>query len=688
MKKIIVVLVILSICLGFTTDINIRRTNAENSSQWSWIKFYGGNSNEEISDVCSSNDGGLYLHGFTESFGVKGIDFLDVKLDKTGKPEWAIVMGGKNDEKWNAVANTSDGYVFTGTSNSYENTYGEVICRMKEDGSVYWSKLIKTGNEIFFGNITTNKNDDIFLTFSSGSNNQLKSGIIKLNKSGKIIWAKGLTFPAFRSSWLPAITIDKSTGNILVAGNGWDFNGKSKGIFLKFDENGKFISGKQFTKVGENLKLGYGLIHTDDGYITAGSIGNSKQLLLKVNINGNLLWAKTYYNPNQSENTIADVIKIKNGILINNLNKDGSGRVSITYTMLDFQGKPLWTKLYKKNEIIDFKKMINLPTITPTNDGAFAITQYIKTKNNGKDFLVIKTNTSGEIPGCNAIENSAIKSTNVTRQINSTAPNVLTKDFNFSMVDIDLNPRKVNLLSNTLCEPKPETPVLLSPQNGGAVGKSFTLHWSEAINSSKYEIQISTNTTFSNIAYKETLDHNFDKLLIGKDVKNSETFFWRVRGINELKYGDWSKTFSFVYKNSSNKIVIKLQPNNPYMIVNDIKKEIDPGRGTKPVIISEWGRTVVPIRAIVEALGGKIQWDGVERRVTIQLDDKKIELWIDNPQARVNGKAKWIDEKNHNVRPVIINNRTMLPLRFAVESLGCSVDWNAKTRTITITYQK
>ncbi len=134
------------------------------------------------------------------------------------------------------------------------------------------------------------------------------------------------------------------------------------------------------------------------------------------------------------------------------------------------------------------------------------------------------------------------------------------------------------------------------------------------------------------------------------------------------------------------KIKILLKPDDPMMIVNDIKKEIDPGRGTKPVIIPEWGRTVVPIRAIVEALGGTRQWDGKERKVTILFNNTTIELWIDKPQARVNGEMKWIDPKNHDVKPIIINDRTMLPLRFVAENLGCTVNWDPATRTITITY--
>ena len=126
-------------------------------------------------------------------------------------------------------------------------------------------------------------------------------------------------------------------------------------------------------------------------------------------------------------------------------------------------------------------------------------------------------------------------------------------------------------------------------------------------------------------------------------------------------------------------LVIILQINNPYMTVNGIKKEIDPGRGTVPVIVK--GRTLVPIRAIIEELGGTIGWDGNERKVTIKLKNIQIELWIDKKNAKVNGTLKELD-----VPPQIINGRTMLPLRFVTEELGCTVDWDGTTKTITITY--
>jgi len=178
-------------------------------------------------------------------------------------------------------------------------------------------------------------------------------------------------------------------------------------------------------------------------------------------------------------------------------------------------------------------------------------------------------------------------------------------------------------------------------------------------------------TKHANKANDENVLVITDKNLAKQYEKEFNNLFYEWGGVDIFPVGN---------------IVITLHPDDPYMTVNGVSQEIDPGRGTKPVIIPEWSRTVVPIRAIVEALGGTIEWDGTERKVTINFKGTVIELWIDNPQAKVNGTTVYIDPNNHSVKPIIINDRTMLPLRFVAESLGCDVGWDNDTRTITITY--
>jgi len=130
------------------------------------------------------------------------------------------------------------------------------------------------------------------------------------------------------------------------------------------------------------------------------------------------------------------------------------------------------------------------------------------------------------------------------------------------------------------------------------------------------------------------------------------------------------------------KIVLKLQIGNKTMWVNDNEIEID----VPPQIVE--GRTLLPIRWAAEPLGAEVGWDGDEKKVTVTLKDTTIELWIGKSIAKVNGVNTPIDPDNPKVVPMIINGRTMLPVRFVAENLGCQVDWDQDTKTVTITYPK
>ena len=123
--------------------------------------------------------------------------------------------------------------------------------------------------------------------------------------------------------------------------------------------------------------------------------------------------------------------------------------------------------------------------------------------------------------------------------------------------------------------------------------------------------------------------------------------------------------------------VITLIIGDPLMQVNDIDFEVDPGRGTVPVIRNS--RTLLPIRTIVESLGGEILWSDAEKKVTINYNGRTIDMWIGELDMLVDG----IVVKN-DVEPQIINARTFLPLRFVAENMGCKVGWTDETKTVTI----
>lgn len=102
-----------------------------------------------------------------------------------------------------------------------------------------------------------------------------------------------------------------------------------------------------------------------------------------------------------------------------------------------------------------------------------------------------------------------------------------------------------------------------------------------------------------------------------------------------------------------------------------------------PMIIE--GRTMLPIRYAATPLGADIQWNGGEKKVTLILGEKKLELWVGKSDALIDGLIVPIDALNANVKPLIINGRTMLPLRFVTENLGCELIWDPVTKKVTIT---
>ena len=124
--------------------------------------------------------------------------------------------------------------------------------------------------------------------------------------------------------------------------------------------------------------------------------------------------------------------------------------------------------------------------------------------------------------------------------------------------------------------------------------------------------------------------------------------------------------------------VITLQIGNPEMTINGQTAEIDPGRGTVPIVESD--RTLLPVRSIVEAVGGTVAWNEELQEATLTYQGDVIRLVINSSTAYFNDEATVLD-----VTPVVVNDRTMLPIRFIAESFHFTVGWDEQTQTVTIT---
>ncbi|HNW31395.1 MAG TPA: stalk domain-containing protein, partial [Caldisericia bacterium] len=97
------------------------------------------------------------------------------------------------------------------------------------------------------------------------------------------------------------------------------------------------------------------------------------------------------------------------------------------------------------------------------------------------------------------------------------------------------------------------------------------------------------------------------------------------------------------------------------------------------------GVTYLPAKFVAEPMGGDTLWKDEWKQITVTLNGNTIRMRIGYEKATVNAKEIQIDPKNPKVVPIISGGRTLVPMRFLAENLGCKLDYDQKTKKITIT---
>lgn len=91
------------------------------------------------------------------------------------------------------------------------------------------------------------------------------------------------------------------------------------------------------------------------------------------------------------------------------------------------------------------------------------------------------------------------------------------------------------------------------------------------------------------------------------------------------------------------------------------------------------GRTMVPMRAIFEALGANVEWEPSTETITGTKNDVVIIMKVNDKELKVNNKKIVLD-----VAPVVIDGRTLVPVRAVAESLGVEVLWHGDINVVSI----
>jgi hypothetical protein len=89
--------------------------------------------------------------------------------------------------------------------------------------------------------------------------------------------------------------------------------------------------------------------------------------------------------------------------------------------------------------------------------------------------------------------------------------------------------------------------------------------------------------------------------------------------------------------------------------------------------------TYVPIKYVLDVFGGNAAWNAAAKKITVTRGATVLELTVGQKALLLNGVSSKAE-----VAPIIVNGRTLVPLRLVSEQLGIGVNWEQKTKSITL----
>jgi hypothetical protein len=551
-------------------------------------------------------------------------------------PTWAKIFGGAGSDEAFSVLSTADkGILVTGTTGSFGEDNALLVVKLDAGGSVVWTKTFTGVAGYNNTSAVETKAGEIAIAATSTSEDVL---FLKLDAQGNILVQK--TYGGDSKDWASQVIQTSDGGFVIVGGTNSFGGGQSQGLVLKIDAGGSVKWATTFTDLEQDNRVS-ACESGDNGIVVACctttlGAGDVDMLVCKLSSGGSLGWSKTFGGVYGDDATSIVSAGGTDVVVAGYTSSLGAGNDDCYAMKLNSSGAVVWSNTYGTPYNEEWYGM------TKASDGGFVVTGLtlgFDASNN--DVFLTKLSASGAVQWAESF-----------RGDNSDYANAVTQATDSGFVAV-----RVTESFGSFDQQNYDFLVIKTDSSGGISG------------SSKY-------------LFKDSLQGATAKLTTSNaGIKSASV---SVNATTSSSVGSVPKLLSATICGGS-QTIITLQINNSKMTVNGSQKPIDE-QGTKPIIKNN--RTLVPIRAIIESLGGTIAWDAAAKKVTLVLGSTTMQLWIGSSTAKVNDKDVPIDTDDPKVVPEIINSRTMIPLRFVAENLGCDVLWESATQTVTIKYPK
>ena len=316
-----------------------------------WARVYGGNNTDLVNSIDKTSDGGFVIAGITQSNSAGSNDIEITRIDGRGNILWHRLLGGTAIDEAMGVRQMPDGgFIVLGEAGTGSPGFSELyLCKISSTGAMIWQKTYGGTSTDRGYSLEATPDGGFIVAGGSGSLPRLEDyWVIKFNANGDIQWQKIYGGSSADRNFQIKRTSD---GGYVVVGYSYSYGGGIDGSLwiVKLGINGdlqwqrSYVIGRFFPRgIAQTPDGGYAvLVYSDD--LGAGAVDI---LILKLNADGTVAWARTY-GGTKDDVPGSIVVTSDGGILFSGMTQSfGHGDYDLWLVKLNLSGGILWQRTY------------------------------------------------------------------------------------------------------------------------------------------------------------------------------------------------------------------------------------------------------------------------------------------------------------------------------------------------------
>ena len=382
---------------GYIDESSLLSTYREKHYNTTFETTYGGRYDDEGNDILVLKDGFLVV-GKTSSFGHGQEDAYVVRVDKFGNKIYSLALGGSSNDVAKSVVALDDGFMLSGYTRSYGNGVESIyMAKITKSGDLLWQKGFYSDKDDYY-----RANDMIKISPTNmllvGYENHVKFFNSEVN-----IYLNAINSDGVRNGIKRYGGEDEEEGNSVISVDDgyviagvtetWGHGGEDAYV-LKIDKDGRRVWHNAFGY--DYDEVFHQIIATNDGgYIAVGTtdsdIKNQQDIyVVKINANGTRAW-QGHYGSREDEEGFG-IVAVRDGYVIAGYTKDTKSYNSDAYLLkLNLDGRVMWSRKYglEKDDVAKAIKRVK--------DG-FVVTGYkTSLESYSKDLYILRVDDKGYI---------------------------------------------------------------------------------------------------------------------------------------------------------------------------------------------------------------------------------------------------------------------------------------------------